>query len=82
MAAVGIGVGGGVAALLIGGSALLLCLRRRRNRREEESLDRLYGLGKLDSVTGSSRSDEFPGFYRGQMPTRAGGGGSMRQAHF
>jgi hypothetical protein len=79
MAAVGIGVGGGVAALLIGGSALLYCLRRRRNRREDKELDRLYGLGKLDSMTGSSRADEFPGFYRGQMPTQLGG---ARQMHF
>lgn len=79
MAAVGIGVGGGVAALLIGGSALLYCVRRRRSRREDRELDRLYGLGKLDSVTGSSRGDEFPGFYRGQMPTVPGG---ARQMHF
>lgn len=60
----------------------MVCLRRRRNRREEESLDRLYGLGKLDSLTDSMRSDEFPGFYRGQVPTRAKGLGSMRQMHF
>jgi hypothetical protein len=60
-------VGGGVAALLVGGSALLIFLRRRRMRREDENLDRLYGLGKLDSVT---VSDGSPGFYRGQVPTR------------
>lgn len=72
MAAIGIGVGGGLAALLIGGSAVMVCLRRRRKAREDEELDRLYGLGKLDSNTGLSRADEFPGFYRGQRPTGLG----------
>ncbi|KAB5578850.1 hypothetical protein GE09DRAFT_1262110 [Coniochaeta sp. 2T2.1] len=85
MAAVGIGVGGGVAALLIAGSALMYVLRRRRNRREDENLDRLYGLGKLDldsatSGSGGGRSDQFsPGFYRGQMPTRPP---PVREMHF
>ena len=71
MAVVGIGVGGGVAALLVGVSAVAYVLRKRRNAREEQDLDRLYGLGKLDSVTGASLSDDqlFPSFYRGQAPT-------------
>ncbi|KAB5549501.1 hypothetical protein GE09DRAFT_1174419 [Coniochaeta sp. 2T2.1] len=88
MAAVGIGVGGGVAALLIAGSALMYVLRRRRNRLEDENLDRLYGLGKLDldSATsgsgggGRGGSDGYsPGFYRGQMPTRPP---PVREMHF
>lgn len=67
----GIGVGSGVAVLLIGGSTLLYCLRRRRLRREDERLDQMYGLGKYDSGTGQSMSDEdeLPGFYRGQRTT-------------
>ena len=70
-AMMGIFIGSGVAALLGIGTTLIYCLRKRRREREERELDTMYGLGKLDSKTGLSRADEFPGFsYRGaaEMP--------------
>ncbi|KAK1764716.1 hypothetical protein QBC33DRAFT_476818 [Phialemonium atrogriseum] len=70
-ATMGIFIGGGAAGLLVVGSTLIFCLRKRRKEREERELDRMYGLDKLDSSTGLTRADEFPGFsYRG--PEAAG----------
>ncbi|KAL1874215.1 hypothetical protein VTK73DRAFT_542 [Phialemonium thermophilum] len=70
VAVMGIAIGAGSAALLIAGSSVIICARRRRKAREERELDQMYGLGKLDSRTGLSRADEFPGFsYRVQQRT-------------
>ena len=69
-ATMGIFIGGGAAGLLVVGSTLIFCLRKRRKEREERELDRMYGLDKLDSSTGLTRADEFPGFsYRGPEAT-------------
>jgi hypothetical protein len=64
----GIGITAGIAAILVIGGTALFYWRRKRRAREEEELDRLYGMGKLNS-DGLTRADEFPGFYRGQRPT-------------
>ncbi len=68
-AAVGLGVGGGLAALAVIASVAIYYWRKKRARREDEELDRLYGMKGLSSPNDIMRTDDIPGWYRGQRPT-------------
>ncbi|KAK0732453.1 hypothetical protein B0T21DRAFT_290944 [Apiosordaria backusii] len=67
---VGLGVVGASVVLLAFVIGLFWCWRRKKNAEEEQELDRLYGQKTATGSTSDlTRSNEIPGWYRGQRLT-------------